>query len=197
MHQNRDLHGLQQLVERLDQLAHEEERVSLAAVLNVVARRSFGPLILVAGLITLAPIVGDIPGVPSMVGILVWVVSIQLLLRREQVWLPGWLLRRSLSSSKVIKALGWCRRPARYIDRWLSPRLAVLVEGPVMYVIIAVSMIIAAAMPLMEVVPFSANFAGAALTAFGLALIARDGLLALVAIAFTGITTAFIVIPLL
>src|SRR5690606_39397155 len=110
MPQNRDLHGLQQLVERLDQLAHEEERVSLAAVLNVVARRSFGPLILVAGLITLAPIVGDIPGVPSMVGILVWVVSIQLLLRRGQIWLPGWLLRRSLSSSKVIKSLRWCRR---------------------------------------------------------------------------------------
>jgi hypothetical protein len=43
------------------------------------------------------------------------------------------------------------------------------------YVIAIACLAIAAAMPPMEVVPFSANGAGAALTAFGLALIAHDG----------------------
>jgi hypothetical protein len=37
----------------------------------------------------------------------------------------------------------------------------------------------------MELVPFSANLAGIVLTAFGLALIASDGLLALIAIVLT------------
>jgi hypothetical protein len=37
----------------------------------------------------------------------------------------------------------------------------------------------------MEVVPFSANIAGIAITAFGLALIAADGLMALFSIAFS------------
>lgn len=37
----------------------------------------------------------------------------------------------------------------------------------------------------MELVPFSANGAGAALTLFGLGLIAREGLLVLVALALT------------
>ena len=37
----------------------------------------------------------------------------------------------------------------------------------------------AAATPLMELVPFSANVAGIAVTSFGLALIAADGLMAL------------------
>jgi hypothetical protein len=37
-------------------------------------------------------------------------------------------------------------------------------------------------MPVMEVIPFSASGAGAALTAFGLALIAHDGLTALFAL---------------
>ena len=45
--------------------------------------------------------------------------------------------------------------------------------------------IVAAATPLMEVVPFSANIAGVAITTFGLALIAADGLLALFSIAFS------------
>lgn len=43
----------------------------------------------------------------------------------------------------------------------------------------------------MEVVPCSANLAGAALTAFGLALIAHDGLLALIAFAFTAGTAVY------
>ena len=43
----------------------------------------------------------------------------------------------------------------------------------------------ALAMPVMEAIPFSANLAGIALTAFGLAVIAHDGLLALIAFAAT------------
>ena len=54
--------------------------------------------------------------------------------------------------------------------------------------IATVCVLIAAAMPAMEVVPLTANGAGAALTAFGLSLIAHDGLLAIVAFAFTAIT---------
>ncbi len=48
--------------------------------------------------------------------------------------------------------------------------------------------LIAAAMPAMEFIPFSANLAGAALTAFGLSLIAHDGVLALFAFGFTALT---------
>jgi hypothetical protein len=42
-------------------------------------------------------------------------------------------------------------------------------------------------MPLMDFVPFTANIAGAALTAFGLSIIARDGLMAIGAFAFTAL----------
>ena len=55
-----------------------------------------------------------------------------------------------------------------------------------------ICMAVAAAMPLMEVIPFSANGAGLALMAFGLAIVARDGLLALMAFLATGGTTWFI-----
>ncbi|MEC7815327.1 MAG: exopolysaccharide biosynthesis protein, partial [Pseudomonadota bacterium] len=44
----------------------------------------------------------------------------------------------------------------------------------------------------MEFIPFSANGAGLALMAFGLAIVARDGLLALLALAFTGGTGWFV-----
>ena len=51
-------------------------------------------------------------------------------------------------------------------------------------------------MPFMEVVPFSANLAGAALAAFGLALVARDGLLALIAFLITAATAGLLIVRL-
>jgi len=46
---------------------------------------------------------------------------------------------------------------------------------------VALCMAIGAAMPATEVVPFSSSIAGLALTVFGLSLVARDGVLAILA----------------
>jgi hypothetical protein len=119
------------------------------------------------------------------------------LFRRHHIWLPHWLLKRSVSPSKLRKTLGWLRAPARFVDRLLRPRLTMFTHHTGSYVIAVVCIIVAAATPMMEMVPLSANVAGAAITAFGLALIAHDGLLALLAFAFTATTIGLIVYNLL
>lgn len=167
-------------------------RTSVGDILDSIGTRSFAPILLVAGLVMLAPVVGDIPGVPVMMGLVVILVSGQLLLRRDHVWLPGWILRRSIDHAKVEKAVKWLRRPARFVDRWTQPRLEWAVRQAGVYVIAAACIVVAAATPIMEVIPFSANFAGVSITAFGLALIARDGAIALVAIAVCIAMAAFI-----
>jgi hypothetical protein len=176
-----DPSNLEQLLERIGEAPDDEGKVSLDAILDVVGRRSFGPVLLVAGLITLAPIIGDIPGVPGIMGVLVVLVAGQVLFRHEHFWLPGWVLRRSVSRDKLSKALGWLQRPARFIDRLLRPRLTALTRPFGAYVIAFVCLQIGLIMPFMEVVPFSANAAGLVLATFGLALIACDGVLALIA----------------
>ena len=55
-----------------------------------------------------------------------------------------------------------------------------------------IALVIGLAQPLMELVPFSANGAGAVLTAFGLALISRDVLIALVAMALAALTAGIV-----
>jgi hypothetical protein len=116
---------------------------------------------------------------------------------REHFWLPGWLLNRSLQSEKLEKAARVLRRPARFIDRLLRPRLQAFASQPATYAIAVMSLCVAAAMPFLEVVPFSANIGGAALAAFGLALISRDGLLALLALGLTFTTFAMVIYSLL
>jgi hypothetical protein len=179
--------SLEELLERVCQAEPDAGRVSLDAILDVVGCRSFGPLLVVAGLLTLAPVIGDIPGVPTIVGALVFLIAIQLLFHREHVWLPRFLLNRSIERGKLHKAIGWLYPPARFVDRWSRARLTLFAEGAMIHVVIIVCLGIAMTMPVMEVIPFSANAAGGALTAYGLALIARDGLLALIAFAFTGV----------
>lgn len=180
--------NLEELIDQIDEIAKDRQQVTLNAVFEKIGRRSFGVFLLVPGVVTLAPIIGDIPGVPTIMASLVVLTAIQLLLQRGHFWLPKWLLTRSVARDKIFKALGWMRPPARFVDRFLRPRLPILVQDGGVYAIAVVCIVIAAATPAMELVPFSANGAGAALTSFGLSLTARDGLLALLAYIFSGIT---------
>jgi hypothetical protein len=172
---------LQELLDQVETAAGESEQVSLEQIMDAVGRRSFGPILVIAGLVILAPLLGDIPGVPTMMAIFVVLVAIQVLMGRRHPWLPGWLLGRSVASDKLVKAIGWLRKPAGFIDRLLRPRLQQFTQQAGMYATAVLCIGISAALPPMELVPFSANAAGLALTTLGLALIANDGLLAVVA----------------
>lgn len=182
MANQREPENLEQMLSRISQAEdNNSEHISLEDIVSEVGHRSFGPLLLIAGIITLLPIVGDIPGVPTLMAAFILLVAGQLLFGRRYFWLPKWLLKRDVSQHKMDKAMKWMRSPARFIDRLLKPRLTFLLEGGGVYAIAGACVLIALAMPAMEVVPFTANGAGLAITLFALALMARDGLLALLA----------------
>lgn len=179
---------LNELLDVIEDVAGKNSEVSFGQLYDAVGHRSFGPLLLIAGIIVLMPVVGDIPGVPTVMGAVVVLIAVQLLARRKQFWLPRRVLDASLRSSKVCKGARWLRKPAGAVDRLIRPRLTRFVTGVWAFAIAATALVVGLAQPFMEFVPFSANGAGAVLTAFGLALIARDGLVALVAMALALLT---------
>jgi hypothetical protein len=180
------------VLERIDAAAAEKEQVSMGDLLDAVGQRSFAPLLLLAGLVIVAPIVGDVPGVPTAMGALVVLTTAQMLLRREHIWMPNWMEERAVEATKVRKAVEWLRPPGRFVDRWTRPRLALFVGREGSVVIAVACLLVALLTPVMEFVPFSANIAGLAISAFAVAMVARDGLIALVALAATG--AAFFVV---
>lgn len=183
---DRQTDNLQGLLRQIQNHDHDDP-VTLEAILDSVGRRSFGPMILVPGLIVVAPIIGDIPGVPTLFALVVFLTSIQLLFGAEHFWLPKWLLNRSMPRARLMKALDWMYKPARFVDRFLHPRLTWLVDnGASRYLVASMSLLVSIMLPVMEFIPFSATIGGAALVCFGLALVARDGLLVLFSILFTG-----------
>ncbi|MFG6137986.1 exopolysaccharide biosynthesis protein [Halomonas sp. B23F22_10] len=188
--------SLTRLITQVQQAGEQRDDVSLEAILDTVGRRSFAPFLLVAGLVTLAPVIGDIPGVPTLMATLVVLVAAQLLVGREHFWLPRFLLERRVSRSRFVRVTDWMARPARWVDRYLRTRLVWLTRAPAHLPVALTCLLIGLAMPPMELVPFSANGGGLALTLFGLALLAEDGLMALVAYLLTGTTLALVVIGL-
>ena len=60
-HDESPVANLEQLLKRLGQVAQDRERVTLGTILHAVGRRSFAPLLLIAGLIALSPLEGPFP----------------------------------------------------------------------------------------------------------------------------------------
>lgn len=185
MKKKSEITNLEQLLDRMEEASQDRDRVTLGTIAEAIGRRSFGPVLLVPALMAIVPGLGDIPGVTTAMAVVVALTAGQLLFGRKHLWLPGWLTRRSVSNQRLRKAIGWMRRPAGIVDAFLRPRLAVFTHDRA---IAAGCIVVAVVMPLMEVVPFGAIAAGVALAAFGLALVAHDGLLALLAFAATGLT---------
>lgn len=179
------IHDLEDLLSRVEKLTEENKEVSLEDIIDIVGTRWFGPLLIVPGLVMVVPGVGDIPGVSVMMGLVVFLLSIQAIFDRSRVWLPHWLKTYAVGEAKVKRALKWLDKPARFVDRMTKRRLTWAVKHASIYVIAATCILIAATTPLLEVIPGSAVLAGAAITHFGLALLAYDGLIALVAISFS------------
>ena len=197
MSDTREATNLTELIHTMERMERENAQVSVDDVVHAVGRRSFGPLLLLAGLITLAPIIGDIPGMPTLMAVLVLLTSSQLLVGRETFWLPKWLLNRSLSRQKFDKALHYMKKPAKWVDGLLGVRLAWMTGYIGIRVTAFACLLVALAMPPMEGIPFSANGAGLALTLFGLGLVARDGLMLALGFLLTGVTFTVVVMSLI
>lgn len=172
---------LEALLEELASAANGNgPRVSVQEIMDAVGHRSFGPLLLVTGLLGMTP-VSAVPGAPSMIALITLLVAIQLLIGRDTFWLPKFLLKRSVRADRLQKTVTVAAKPARVVDRMVKPRLEVL-TGPVADRLVAlVCVILALAVPPLEFLPFVAFIPSAAIATFGLGLLARDGLLVLIA----------------
>lgn len=176
--------NLEALLDELNQ-SGSDAAVSVGDVLDRFQHRSLGVLIALVGLIAVIPLVGDIPGVPSIAATLVLVAIARSVLGREGLWLPGFIGRRSISRDRLERSIEKARPWLRRIDRLLRPRLHALTDNRMgRNLAVLASAALALSLYPMEVVPFGANLAGAGLIGLGLGLMTRDGVLLLIGYAF-------------
>ena len=170
------------ILDTLRELAGKQDRVSIGDVLDAIGDRSYGPALMLPALIEISP-VGGIPGVPTFLATIVALIAAQLLLGKEHLWLPQVLQRRSLSGKKLHQAANRLNGVAKKLDAWFHGRMPRFVTGVWPRISAGIILFLCLTVPPLEFVPFASTAPMIAIIAFGLALLVRDGLLMLLAIA--------------
>jgi hypothetical protein len=165
-----------EILERLGKAAGHKEDMPIGDVVQALGSRSYGPFLLVPALIELSP-VGGIPGVPSILALIVILFAGQMLVGRKHFWLPQRLSRINLSSEKIVQAVEKVRPIGKWLDRWFHGRLRKLTEGPATRAAAAACILLALTVPPLEFLPFASSAPMSAIAMFGLALLVRDGAL--------------------
>lgn len=175
-----DHQKLGQLADSIAKVA-DQDRVSVADLVNAVGHRSLLPLILVPALLAATPLSG-IPGVSAVCGIIIALVSFQLLMSVQEVRLPGIVTRRSVKGKSLREALEKARPVIDWIDRHTRHRLTGLFHRPLIYLPRVLCLISGLVMPFLEIIPFSASTVAIGVVFLTLSLLTCDGLLFLLAL---------------
>lgn len=90
----------------------------------------------------------------------------------------------------------WLRKPAQWIDRVVKERLEALTIPKSTYAIAVACTVMALPLPLTELVPLSTNLLSLGLVSYGIALVANDGLMAVLGSLISAATLAVVVLGL-
>ncbi|MDZ5697546.1 exopolysaccharide biosynthesis protein [Chelativorans sp. M5D2P16] len=174
--------NLEKVLDKAAAAGDGTENVSVSQIMSAVGRRSFGPIMLVISLIAWTPL-GGVPGVPTALALTLILVAGQLVVGMEHFWLPRFVLDRSMNRERFRKVIGYIKPVARVIDRVLRERLQWIFQPIFVRFAALICIAVALTVPPLEVVPFAGVVPWTAIAIFALALIARDGFLALIAFA--------------
>jgi hypothetical protein len=174
----------------------ESERISVGDIADALDSRAFGLAVLIFALPSVVPMP---PGVPTVVGVALLIVSFQMVIGRHELWLPGFLSKRSFSRVALVSAMEKLIPRLEAVEKIAKPRLIWLTgrAGTVTIGVVVLIMAIVLILPL----PPGGNFPPAlACAVLGMGLVERDGLIVLVGlagsivatVAVTAVTVVFI-----
>ncbi len=191
MHEQHDFDTMEDILDVVSE-AGQGEIITVADVVKEIGEDAFAPLMLVPALIAITPLSG-IPGLSTFCGLMIALIAVQMVLMRSSLWLPAFIMRRSITRKRLDKAQSWLKKPARFVDRLTKARLCFLVKPPFSLLPAIICLMLGLMMPVMEFIPFSATIAATAVSLFALAFITEDGLLGLfgLGVIFCGLYLGF------
>jgi hypothetical protein len=153
----------------------ESERITVGDILDALDARAFGLATLVFALPSVVPMP---PGVPTVVGIALFIVSLQMVMGRHELWLPGFLSKRSFSRKALVGAFEKLAPRLEAVEKVAKPRLLLMTGkiGTIAIGLVVLFMAIVLILPL----PPGGNFPPAlACAILGMGLAERDGVIVL------------------
>lgn len=176
--------SLEQVIDGIIDLGKGQDRVHVSDMQDSLGQRSFGPFLFVPAIIEISPI-GGIPGVPTMLALIVALFAIQMLFGRDHFWIPGFLSKRSVSGEKLDKGLNKIRPMIRWLDKISRTRLNWAVSQGFLRVLAVLCVLLATSVPPLELLPFASTAPFSAIALFGLGITTQDGLLIVLGLIIT------------
>lgn len=165
----------------IDLIAHlaregEAEGLTLRQIRDHLDERGFGLMILILSIPCLVP---ALYGVPQVLGVPMLLLAGQMLIGRQEPWLPSAILNRRVPASWLKRMADFAERRLRWTERLSRARLRVFADGPAEQVV-AFFMIVAI---LTIVLPMTNTVPSVGLAMMAMGLIQRDGLFVLAGMA--------------
>lgn len=146
------------------------ERVKVGKVLDSLNEVGVGPLLLVPAFLVISPI-GAIPGACAVLGMLIFLISLQVVLGRSDPFFPQSLKNISIRSKNLRRAIRKMKPYAAKGDRHLSSHLAEVANNALLQRATAlVCMILAVGIMFTSLIPFAPTLLALPIILFSLGL---------------------------
>jgi hypothetical protein len=180
------------LAETMDRLfaGPPEETVSVQALLDGMRGRSYPLVIAVFDVPNCIPT--GIPWLSTITGIPICIVLIQMLMAQPSAHLPGFIGRRCMPRSRLQRFIAKARPRLNWLERRVRPRLGGWTRDTSRMALSVAAL--ANAIVLALQIPFDNFFPAWAVMFFALALLERDGVMAIFGWFFTACTTAWTIL---
>lgn len=153
--------------------AKEDPKLYLGELVNAFGERGFGAMMVFFGLIN--AIASPIPGSTTILGAPMVLICLQLVIRRDQLWMPKWALSSSLPRENYRGTIAKVRRPLLFIERISKPRFS-LMSSEAAEVLIGIVTTLLAIVVMLPI--FGGNlFPSLFVALFGFGLMQRDGVM--------------------
>jgi len=157
--------------------ASGDAKLYLGELINAFGERGFGALMLFFGLLSVA--IGIIPGTTTILGAPLLLMGLQLMVRRDQLWLPRWALSRWIERETYRLGVEKVLPRLRKVERLSRPRLSIM-TSEVSEVLIGVATFLLAVILVLPI--WGGNLVPALIiSTFGFGLMQRDGVAILIA----------------
>lgn len=170
----------------------DKDITSIGAMIAQLGYASFTPILLFISLVIVTPLSG-VPGLSSLCGLMIMLISAQLLMGRKELWLPDFMTRHKIRADRLSNALKHLETPLDWVQSITTRRLAFLTTPPLSHGLYLVCMLCGAAMPFLEFLPMTSTLLAAAVAMLSVALISKDGVFALLGLTVLTAATALII----
>jgi hypothetical protein len=175
----------------------DEERVTFREILTRLRHRAFGFTLLIFALPCCLPMP---PGIPTVCGIAIVIIALNLIAARQRLWLPNAIADKSVARADLQRVVA---RVAPYLERLekiCKPRLPIVTE-PVGKILIGLVIFVLGFIMILPI-PFLGNMPpGFAASVIAIGMTERDGLVVLIgtivsllAIALASVATGSLVL---